>query len=490
MNDNDNKLRDGDRQTVALVFGNFNTLHLGHLRFLRFASEQADRLIVGLYAKGTSPGAILTDEERIEALRFVGEINEIVLVTGDRLDLIREIRPDVVVKGREFARVHNEEEALAEELGFKLIFGSGEPISTPVHALLNPPRQHDFFVDERTRAYIRRHQLERPRVQGILESFSRLNVLVLGDTIVDEYVDCDPVGLSQEDPTIVVSPKTRVSFLGGAGIVASHARGLGASVDFVSVVGSDASGKFAREAAEKAGVGTFLLEDETRPTTTKRRYRAGNKTLLRVNEYRQHDIGQRLKDAFSQHIHARLDRYDLVIFSDFNYGFLCNGFVQGVIRLAREKGIPMFADSQSSSQLGDLNKFRGMRLVTPTEHEARLTLKNTKDGLVKVSESLGQELQAENVFVTLGHDGVLIRSKLYEGFWDTDELPALNANPKDVAGAGDAMLVSSALALVAGATIWQAAFVGSVAAACQVSRVGNTALTISELLDTVDKVIG
>lgn len=479
----------GRKPSVALVFGNFNTLHLGHLRFLRFASEQADRLIVGLFAKGTNQGAILTDEERIEALRFVGEIDEIVLVTGNSLDLIREIKPDVVVKGREFAKAFNEEEALAEELGFKLVFGSGEPVSTPVQELLNHPKEHEFFIDERTRSYIRRHELSAHRFHDAVESFAKLKVLVIGDTIVDDYVDCEPVGLSQEDPTIVVSPKNRVSFLGGAGIVAGHASGLGADVDFISVIGSDPSGQFVRTSMEKYGITAFLLVDETRPTTTKRRYRAGNKTLLRVNEYRQHDISQKLKQRFTKQIHDRIESYDLIIFSDFNYGFLCNGFVQGIIDLGREKKIPMFADSQSSSQVGDLSKFKYMNLVTPTEHEARLTIQNNKDGLVQVSEELGNSLNAESVFITLGQDGVLVRSKLSNGQWGTDEIPALNSNPKDVAGAGDAMLVSSAMSVVAGASVWQAAFIGSVAAARQVSHIGNKPLRSADLLETFHKAV-
>ena len=66
-----------------------------------------------------------------------------------------------------------------------------------------------------------------------------MKVCIVGDLIVDEYITCNPLGMSQEDPTIVVTPVEEEQFLGGAGIVAAHAVGLGASVDFFSVVGSD-----------------------------------------------------------------------------------------------------------------------------------------------------------------------------------------------------------------------------------------------------------
>lgn len=67
----------------------------------------------------------------------------------------------------------------------------------------------------------------------------------------------------------------------------------------------------------------------------------------------------------------------------------------------------------------------------------------------------------------------------------TDQLPALNTSPKDVSGAGDCMLISTAMALVAGSNIWEAAFIGTLAAACQVGRVGNLPLTSKELKEAV-----
>jgi len=66
----------------------------------------------------------------------------------------------------------------------------------------------------------------------------------------------------------------------------------------------------------------------------------------------------------------------------------------------------------------------------------------------------------------------------------TDKFPALNQNPKDVAGAGDSLLMTSALSIAAGSTIWEAALLGSVAASIQVSRIGNLPLQ-SDGLKTV-----
>ena len=141
------------------------------------------------------------------------------------------------------------------------------------------------------------------------------------------------------------------------------------------------------------------------------------------------------------------------------------------------------ADSQSSSQVGDISRFKGMDLLTPTEREARISTRNHEDGLVVLAEALRHQSGAKNILLKLGEEGLLIHADSGRAeSWLTDRVGALNAAPKDVAGAGDSLLITSALALAGGGNIWEAACLGSLAAAVQVGRVGNTPIQTSELL--------
>ena len=143
----------------------------------------------------------------------------------------------------------------------------------------------------------------------------------------------------------------------------------------------------------------------------------------------------------------------------------------------------MVADSQSSSQVGDVSRFKNTVLLTPTEREARLALGNYEDGLVVLAELLRKKTNALNIAITLGSEGLLIHANgSDEVNWLTDRLPTLNTAPKDVAGAGDCLLVSAAMALALGRPVWESLYLGSVAAACQVGRIGNMPLTAAELL--------
>ena len=147
----------------------------------------------------------------------------------------------------------------------------------------------------------------------------------------------------------------------------------------------------------------------------------------------------------------------------------------------------MVADSQSSSQVGDVSRFHDMLLLTPTEREARLALHDSNSGLVILAQALCDRSRAKNVILTLGPEGVLVHAGVDDaGGWHTDRLPAFNPAPKDTAGAGDSFLTCASMALLVGADIWQSAYLGSLAAACQVGRVGNLPLSVEEIEAEID----
>ena len=126
-------------------------------------------------------------------------------------------------------------------------------------------------------------------------------------------------------------------------------------------------------------------------------------------------------------------------------------------------------------------KYKNINLITPTEHEARVSLKNKDDGIVVLSEQLRKLSGVQNILLKLGVDGVLIHAGDNKNF-ETDQIPALNSNAIDTAGAGDSLLIVSSLSLACSASIWEASLLGSYAASIQVSRVGNIPITKNELL--------
>lgn len=473
--------RKGNSERVVFVSGNFNVIHPGHLRLLNFAADCGDVLVVGV-TRDDTPGVLVPESLRLAGVRAINGVDYALLLPDRVEDFVAALKPEVVVKGKEHEAQENPEQAIIDSYGGKLIFSSGDVRFSSMDLLRRELYEVNPSSIRPPADFPQRHGFGQGDLLLLIDRFASLRVVVIGDLIVDEYITCDPLGMSQEDPSIVVTPIKRDMFVGGAGIVAAHARALGAHVDYVAVVGSDATAEFAAHTLTSYGVVTHLVQDVSRPTTLKQRYRAGGKTLLRVSHLRQHDIGHALVEAMCSRLEPLVDRADLVVFSDFNYGCLPQALIDQVWQRCSARGLPMVADSQSSSQVGDISRFKGMLLVTPTEYEARLAIREPGAGLVVLADTLQRQSEATHVFITLGAEGLLIHtSAAGSSGLQTDQLPAFNESPKDVAGAGDCLLIASALSMVAGASVWQSAYLGSVAAACQVGRVGNLPLAADDL---------
>ena len=132
-------------------------------------------------------------------------------------------------------------------------------------------------------------------------------------------------------------------------------------------------------------------------------------------------------------------------------------------------------------------KFKNADLLSPTEHEARLAMRDSYSGLVELAVDLLKKTKSKNLILTLNKDGVLIQT-LNRNKFSTDKIPSLALDVKDVAGAGDAMLISSALSMVSGGSIWISSYLGSIASALEIKKVGNVPLRIKELAKEVTKI--
>lgn len=471
-------------QSIKTVFisGIFNVLHPGHIRMFRFASELGGRLIIGLQKKASSPINMSDDLERLEALNSISLIDEVLLMDNVP-DLLNEIRPDIVVKGKEFKHRFNVEKELVSAWRGKLLFNSGESDLSSINYLPGGGPKDKIPFSSAYIRYVKRHALTSAQLNSSLLKVPKLRVAVVGDIILDEYVECDPVGLSREDPTIVVKPTSSQRFVGGAAIVALHASAFGCEVDFLSIAGNDERANWVKQELSNQNISHHIFVDESRPTTNKKRYRGHNKTLLRVNDYRSHSVENNIACEFIESFKSLSKRCDLVIFSDFSYGLLNKEMVNELQSIARAGNLLMAADSQTSSQRGDLSKFNSLALVTPTEVEARLAtdIMDNDVGLAEVIKEVSEQLDVENVLITLGAEGALIMDASDKNDRRLDSLPAFNKYPLDVSGAGDLLLVTITLLLKAGASIWQATLIGMIASGIHVKNVGNRPIDVVEL---------
>ena len=466
---------------TVFVYGDFYVLHPGHVRFLKFAATCGDKLYIGINNIQPNPN-YPSPNERLETLKSLNLEAEVFIIRNSLKEILEQLKPDILVKGKEHEKNENAELAWLENWGGKILFASGDSTYFTGELLPKKPIDlHSHWI--RPLEFMLRHECDTNNLDQIIQNFDSQKIIVIGDLIVDEYLTCDALGMSREDPTLVVSPKESKKFLGGAGIVASHAKALGAEVNFISVTGDDETAEFAENLLNSYGVKSILFKDSSRPTTLKQRYRVADKTMLRVSHLRQHEIAQDLINRIDESLCDLIPKSNVLIFADFNYGCLPQSLVDKLITLAQKYKLIIGADCQSSSQIGDVTRYVGATFITPTEHEARLALRDNNSGLAHIGHQLLQKTNAKSALITLGPSGVLVVNQKPDksSGLSTDLLPALNPVPIDPSGAGDSLLVTTALALASNANPFQAAYLGSLAAAIQISRVGNLPISVAEL---------
>lgn len=461
----------------VLVYGHFRAVHLGHLRLFEYARSLGDSLIVAINTENKTTADVEFSESMIKSFPFTLEVVKF----KELKELLKRVEPDMVVRGQEFKNSSDQENDYIRQLGIRLMFGSGSTHLS--EADLTSNRSPEFSLRESFAKYAVMKGLNAESLKDTLRSFSELKVVVIGDLIVDEFVACQSLGMSQEDPLVVSTPIDTKRYLGGAGIVAAHCKALGAEVNLVSLTGDDDAASWAEKNLVDQGVNTELIRDRSRPTVVKQRFKNSNQTLFRLTHFRPEEAEVSLQENIYHSTLKLVGDCDLLIFSDFSYGTLYPVLVSKILNEARKRGgLFTAADSQSSSQVGSLSKFKGVDLITPTEHEARLELRNNVDGIAVLTQQLANNLNTKSVILKLGADGILLGGyKDGKEVMSTDRIPAANRSAIDVSGAGDSLLAMSSLAMAAGCKLYESAFLGSLSAGIQVSRRGNIPIRMTEV---------
>ena len=265
----------------ALITGNFNVIHSGHLRMLGFAKKISSKLVVGIFSdKIASHDAFVSEKNRLKGVKSNIFVDEAFIIKEPLEKIIKKIKPNVIVKGIEHKKKLNVEEKILKKIGSKLIFSSGDTSVSSLDLLSKEYQNQKSNIVEKPTEFLKRHKISKKKIYNLINNFKKLRVAVLGDSIVDEYITTEPVGMSREDSSMVVRPIDKKLFIGGASIIAAHASNLGAKSYFLSVTGNDKERKFLQKRLNDFGVFSDLIIDNSRATTKKTRFRSSEKVTM------------------------------------------------------------------------------------------------------------------------------------------------------------------------------------------------------------------
>ena len=286
--------RDAARRGGKIVVhchGCFDIVHPGHIRYLQFAKQQGDILVVSLTGDphvGKGEGRPYVPQElraeNLAALEFVDLVY--INPTGTAVDLLSAMRPDVYIKGREYE--HNshpgflKERQTVENYGGRVIFSSGDVVYSSSHIIDSYAQRLDLEL-EKLGLFCKRYDVRKQALLDIMDQIVDRPFVVLGDVVLDRYQYCDATDLAGDGPMMSLVPLEKRDYLGGAAMIARHLAGLGAEPTLLASLGTDDASDAAIDDLEASGVHVLPIRNRKK-IATKTRYVVDTQKLFLLDE--------------------------------------------------------------------------------------------------------------------------------------------------------------------------------------------------------------
>ena len=313
-----------------------------------------------------------------------------------------------------------------------------------------------------------------------LSKIKRRHILVVGDVMLDNYFVGDVKRISPEAPVPVFRKKTERSVLGGAANVAANLVAANQQVSMMSIIGNDENGLKLMNHFKEKEIDSSLVNKLQRSTTIKTRFLAdNNQQILRLDVEDTDAISKGDCSSMLGQLQKCLNRFDLVLMSDYMKGLLTHEFCQGVIKAAKEHNIPVVIDVKDPKY----GKYYGATLLKPNLNELRLltgSAAKTDEEIIDASEELRKRSNCRYVLTTLGARGMVL-----VGDGEPYFVKSLAREVYDVSGAGDTTIAYLATCMANGMPIRESIDIANYAAGIQVGKVGTSSVYWQEVRDLI-----
>ena len=486
-------------EVVVLCHGCFDIVHPGHVRHLQQAARLGNRLLVtitgdSMVDKDTGR-PLIPQELRAENLAALDCVDWVAVNPAPTAsDMLRQIRPDVYVKGREYELNHDprfqDEKNVVEGYGGRVVFTSGDVVFSST-ALIEALESSANPFQARIRQLVERRLLEPGDLETAVESFHGRRVLVVGETIVDTYVMCDRPDIAGEGPMMSLRPLEYRRFDGGAAIIARHLAAMGARPILVTALPGTADAEALRHRLTDQGISVHWIDVDC-PLAEKQRFLVGTAKVMKLDLCEPITLDAARRRELLEMAADQARTCDAAIVADYGLGMLTSATLTELCRRLRTHVRVLVGDV--SGRRSNLLAMRDVDLLCPSEVELRDALHNYGEGLSAVTCQLLNTTGCRAALVTLGDQGLIAFESGAGGAappddWSTrlqaEHVPAMLSHAVDALGCGDALLAAATLTLAGGAgsepPLLLAGVLGSLAAAAQTQKLGNAVIGAADL---------
>lgn len=313
----------------------------------------------------------------------------------------------------------------------------------------------------------------------IINNFSKVKVLVVGDIMLDQYWWGIVERISPEAPVPVVKLQKASLVVGGAANVAANITGLGAEAFLVGAIGDDKEANLFKPLLETLRINSeYLVKIKNRLTTIKTRVVAHNQHVVRIDQENTDGLGLEQEKKIWKKIESVFEAIDIIIVSDYAKGVITENLIMRLIKKASENKKLLLVDPKGK----DYSKYKNAALLTPNRLEAAQACNLLPDGQTVVEQAgklLLENLDLQAVLITQGENGMTLFQENEKPF----QLKALARKVYDVTGAGDTVIAALAVSLGGGANLKEASEIANISAGIVVEEIGTTAITAKKLND-------
>jgi rfaE bifunctional protein kinase chain/domain len=317
-----------------------------------------------------------------------------------------------------------------------------------------------------------------------IKNFRRKKILVVGDVMLDLYIQGPPRSVSQEAPVVVVTAQKKYFKLGGAANAAENIKSLGGIVHLAGVIGDhnkhdDFGRSFLQTIRQSTIARQGLFFDHTRPTTLKMRIISQGQQLVRVDEESTKKIDKTLEKKILNYIRPIIPKVDAVFISDYNKGVITSGLMKKIMSESKKYSIKVIVDPKPQNH----ELYRGVDYMTPNEIEltkmsGRYDVDESK--ILTLAKQIKNRLDIANLVVTRGSRGMDLLDKSGK-IW---HIPTFAKKVVDVSGAGDTVAAIIALG-ASDLSPNKLSYLAALGASISVEKLGTSIVTPSELMTLI-----
>ena len=465
---------------IVLCHGVFDLLHPGHIKHFEAAKKEGDILVVTLTKDdfvNRGPGRpVFNQILRAESIAALGCVDFVAINDWPTaVETIRKLKPHLYVKGSDYVKrkadvtgMIFEEEQAVKSVGGRMHFT--DEISFSSTALINthltpyPQEAKDYFLKFRKR-------YEGADIIDALKGLKDTSVLVIGDTIIDEYHYCFGMGKSQKDNILASKFLSEEIFAGGVLAASNHIAGFCKSVTLVSVLGVQNDYKDFIYSHLKPNVKTHFYERKDAPTVVKRRF-VDPHFLTKLFEIcylpDSAPLPGNLESQIVEYLESNLKRFDMALVADFGHGLVTPRIIQTLCQKANFLAVNV---QTNSANLGFnlITKFKRADYICIDEPEIRFACHDRYSHLEKLILNISKQVHCSRIIITRGHEGALAYSRK-GGFY---KIPIFSKEIVDRIGAGDAYFSITSPCVFKNQPMEVVGFIGNAVGAMEVLIVGN-----------------